>query len=177
MVSYSDTVDFRGLELDVTDLHETKCSACGHNWKSDGDARHNMAVVKAEYARQRDLIRARNGMLSSADIAAVRQQLHLTQREASEIFGGGPNSFNKYESGEVLQSQSMDKLLRVAAALGPLALELMKRQIAPTISFAQAPQTQAFDTLNYQYTASGQVLTTTPSAQFYATTRAGSHGI
>lgn len=136
VVTYSDTVDFRGLELDVSGLHERKCADCGHIWKTDDDQRHNMAVVKEEYARQRDLIRARNGMLSSTEILAIREQLKLTQKEASDLFGGGPNAFNKYESGEVLQSQAMDKLLRIAAALGPIALDLIRHPRAQKVTFA-----------------------------------------
>jgi HTH-type transcriptional regulator/antitoxin MqsA len=54
-----------------------------------------------------------DGLLKPDEIRRVRKALHLTQREASELLGGGPNSFQKYESGEVLPSRALCNLLRV----------------------------------------------------------------
>ncbi|HFV4041962.1 TPA: type II toxin-antitoxin system MqsA family antitoxin, partial [Escherichia coli] len=39
----------------------------------------------------------------------------ITQQKASSIFGGGPKAFSKYESDDVIQSEAMDKLMRLAA--------------------------------------------------------------
>lgn len=55
------------------------------------------------------------GVLSPAEIKAVRSKLKLSQRKASELLGGGPRSFQKYESGEVMASAPMSKLLRLLA--------------------------------------------------------------
>jgi HTH-type transcriptional regulator / antitoxin MqsA len=52
-------------------------------------------------------------LLSSSDIRRIRKALGLTQREAGEIIGGGPNAFQKYESGEILASRAVSNLLRV----------------------------------------------------------------
>jgi len=40
----------------------------------------------------------------------------LSQREASELFGGGPNAFSKYERGEIIQSKSTDVLMRLVSS-------------------------------------------------------------
>lgn len=56
-----------------------------------------------------------DGLLSAAEIIAIRKKLGITQEQASIIFGGGPNAFSKYERNEVIQSSSMDKLLRVTS--------------------------------------------------------------
>jgi len=48
-----------------------------------------------------------------AYIAKVRSKLDLSQREASEIFGGGVNAFNRYENGKAKAPRSTVKLLRV----------------------------------------------------------------
>jgi transcriptional regulator with XRE-family HTH domain len=39
----------------------------------------------------------------------------LSQKEAARVFGGGPKAFEKYESGEVVPSSSMVRLLLLAA--------------------------------------------------------------
>lgn len=54
-----------------------------------------------------------HGVLKPAEIRAVRQRLKLSQRRAGELLGGGPRSFQKYESGEVLVSRAMTHLLRL----------------------------------------------------------------
>jgi len=37
----------------------------------------------------------------------------LTQKDASSLFGGGANAFSKYERGDVIQSDAMDRLMRL----------------------------------------------------------------
>ncbi|MEG3133487.1 type II toxin-antitoxin system MqsA family antitoxin [Rouxiella sp. T17] len=46
-------------------------------------------------------------------IIKVRKKLELTQKEASEIFGGGINAFSRYEKGMAQPHPSTIKLLRV----------------------------------------------------------------
>jgi HTH-type transcriptional regulator/antitoxin MqsA len=46
-------------------------------------------------------------------IAAVRKKLKLDQREAAEIFGGGVNSFSRYENGKTKPPLSLVKLLKL----------------------------------------------------------------
>ncbi|PRF97612.1 hypothetical protein C6Q14_28220 [Burkholderia ambifaria] len=123
--TFSDTVDFRGLELDVDGLNEMRCASCGHTWATFDQEAENGRAIRDEYGRQRDIIRERNNMLTGPQISDVRHQLNLTQKEASLAFGGGPNSFHKYESGEVLQSHAMDKLLRLTCAIGDVAVRVL----------------------------------------------------
>ncbi len=46
-------------------------------------------------------------------ISNVRKKLHLDQREAAEIFGGGINAFSRYESGKTKPPLALVKLLKV----------------------------------------------------------------
>jgi len=46
-------------------------------------------------------------------ITNVRKKLHLDQREAAEIFGGGINAFSRYESGKTKPPLALVKLLKV----------------------------------------------------------------
>jgi len=55
-------------------------------------------------------------VLTPLVIKAIREKCSLTQRQAAELFGGGPKAFEKYESGEILPSSSMVRLLLLAAA-------------------------------------------------------------
>lgn len=46
-------------------------------------------------------------------ITAVRKKLALDQREAAEIFGGGVNSFSRYENGKTNPPLALVKLLKL----------------------------------------------------------------
>lgn len=116
--TYSDTVEFRNLTLDLEGLQRYTCADCHFHWHTTEQTAHNQEVQRAAYQLERDRVRQRDGLLGSAEIAKAREALGLNQREAAQLFGGGFNAFNKYESGEVLQSQAMDRLLRLAVGLG-----------------------------------------------------------
>jgi HTH-type transcriptional regulator/antitoxin MqsA len=78
------------------------------------------------------------GLLTGQEVKALREVLGLTQADAARMFGGGPVAFSKYESDDVMQSEAMDKLLRVAAHI-PSAVNFLHdlaglspvRQIGP----------------------------------------------
>jgi HTH-type transcriptional regulator/antitoxin MqsA len=70
--------------------------------------------IKRNDCRVRDAWRKIDGLLTSQEIAALRNTLKLTQQDAAKIFGGGTNAFSKYERSEVIQSVAMDKLMRAA---------------------------------------------------------------
>ncbi len=53
------------------------------------------------------------GFMVPEQIRKVRKSLKLSQRKASEVLGGGPNAFYKYENGDVVISQAMNNLLKV----------------------------------------------------------------
>lgn len=131
IIVYSDTVDFRNMELDVENLHMSKCKNCGHNWTTDEQRGHNNSVMRDAYAVVRDELRRKHGLLSGQEITHLREFFSLNQREAAALFGGGYNAFNKYESGEVLQSYAMDRLLRLTAAVGKPAIGFLKDVFSP----------------------------------------------
>ena len=54
-------------------------------------------------------------VLSPAEVSAKRKLLGLSQRKASELLGGGPHAFQKYERGTQSPSTSMSHLLRLLA--------------------------------------------------------------
>lgn len=59
-------------------------------------------------------LRARiEGVLPPSEVKNIRKQLNLTQKQASKIFGGGANAFQKYESGETVPSVGMSLLIKL----------------------------------------------------------------
>lgn len=137
-VKYSDTVDFRGLQLNVEDLEVTLCRSCRFKFENDEQSEKNNEVKKSVYLIERDRIRTSEGLLSGPEIYEIRCSFGLAQRDAAALFGGGYNAFNKYESGEVLQSVAMDRLLRVARSIGKPALGLL--QTIVNLSHSQRPE-------------------------------------
>ncbi|NIF39568.1 hypothetical protein F3J14_01330 [Burkholderia sp. Tr-862] len=125
-ITYSDTVETKGLHVNVENLHANYCEPCRHTWITPEQRRHNDEQIKAAFITTRDEIRQSEGLLSTSDIQYIRQRFDMSQRDASFVFGGGINSFNKYESGEVLQSQAMDKLLRLTNEFGTRAVDFLR---------------------------------------------------
>lgn len=83
------------------------CNNCGREFISKEQIINNENEL-------RDKKREFDGFLTSTELKAAREKLKITQKQASEIFGGGANAFSKYERGEVTQSSAMDKLIRLA---------------------------------------------------------------
>ena len=72
-----------------------------------------------------DYLRGRvDGVLPSVAVRIVREALSLSQRQASMLFGGGRNAFQKYESGDIHASIAMSKLLTLLSRYPKLLDEL-----------------------------------------------------
>lgn len=97
---------YRETPLSVA-LQFSECAACGSEFTFPDQARANDIAIRDEYKRAGNL-------LSGAQVRAIRARLHLTQKEASQLFGGGTNSFAKYETDRVVQSKALDLLLRLS---------------------------------------------------------------
>ncbi|MEJ8568264.1 type II TA system antitoxin MqsA family protein [Elongatibacter sediminis] len=108
--TFDSSVEVNGVEYPVRGLEFSNCTNCGADPVLRDQARRNDGKFS-------DVRRAAQGLLTSQEIAAVRTGLGLNQRECSLLFGGGKNSFHKYESGAVCQSLAMDILLRVVASI------------------------------------------------------------
>ena len=83
-----------------------QCDACGSDFAGAAEAKQNRRVLMA-WRKQLD------GLLTGEEVTALRKQYELTQAQAAKLFGGGPVAFSKYENDDVMQSESMDTLLRL----------------------------------------------------------------
>lgn len=82
-------------------------------------------------ARREAKAKAKHAPLTPLVIRAVREACGLSQKDAAPVFGGGPKSFEKYESGEVSPSSAMTRLLLLATKRPEL---FRKGSAAPTVS-------------------------------------------
>lgn len=72
------------------------------------------------------------GLLEPEAVRRIRKRLHLTQKDAGRLIGGGPNAFQKYESGEVVVSHAvMSALLLLEEYPAGLAV-LQQRAVRKT---------------------------------------------
>ncbi len=113
--SYTGTFDFNGHFLEVENLNHYICSLCEAQPTFSDQILHNQKLIA-------DAKRAVSGLLTADQIKYVRSFLGFTQKMAAEAFGGGVHAFSKYERGEVIQSEPMDKLLR-AVLVAPEILD------------------------------------------------------
>lgn len=90
------------------------CQACGSEQTSAQQARDNKRAMLA-FRKEVD------GLLTGAELRALRERLNISQAQAARLFGGGPVAFSKYENDDVAQSEAMDRLIRLAADM-PAAL-------------------------------------------------------
>ena len=86
-------------------------------------------------ARREARAMAKHSALTPLVIRAIREACGLSQQEAARVFGGGPKAFEKYETGEVVPSSAMTRLLVLAARRPDL---FQKGSGVPLISEADA---------------------------------------
>jgi HTH-type transcriptional regulator/antitoxin MqsA len=121
------------------------CPVCGSEVTTPRQSRANDV-------RLRDGRRRAEGLLTGPEIRAIRRGCGLTQERAAELFGGGPNSFSKYERGEVTQSVAMDRLLRLAVDM-PLIIPQLRRY---TEKFAMPVQTKTVLSCTFELESEAQ---------------------
>ncbi|WP_208491711.1 type II TA system antitoxin MqsA family protein [Escherichia coli] len=98
---------FRGRKTVLKGIHGLYCVHCEESIMNKEESDAFMAQVKAFRAS----VNAET--VAPEFIVKVRKKLSLTQKEASEIFGGGVNAFSRYEKGNAQPHPSTIKLLRV----------------------------------------------------------------
>lgn len=134
---YDHQVRHGKLLVTVTGLERSRCLACGADPVSPAQIRRNQQKIA-------DAKRRAAGLLTGGEIRATRELLGLSQPEAAAIFGGGANAFSKYERGEVIQSESMDSLLRLIAA-NPWLLPQLRLRSVGTVAASPVNESRYID--------------------------------
>ena len=65
----------------------------------------------------------------AAELARIRKKLKLTQQEAAQLTGGGPNAFSRYERGKAKPVQAVTNLFKLLDRHPDLL-----RELRPTFS-------------------------------------------
>ena len=86
--------------------HYRLCDACHSDFAGAPEGKLNKRGIMA-------FRKSVDGLLTGAEICALRDKYKLTQTQAAMLFGGGPVAFSKYENDDVSQSEAMDSLLRL----------------------------------------------------------------
>lgn len=115
-----ETFEYKGESITIPDYVTYECAECG-------EAIVDNASLKESGKKLKDFQRQVDGLLTGAQIKAIRAKLGLTQEELAEIVGGGLKSLARYESGQVCQSKGMDNLLRILDAY-PFTLKVIQKE-------------------------------------------------
>lgn len=116
---YAQDFTYRGQTLHMEELEGYECDVCGADPIFEDQIRRN-------HRRIADAKRSADGLLTGDEIKALRKRFGLSQKQAAALFGGGTNAFSKYERGDVMQSASMDKLMRLTL-LDPSQLNRLRQ--------------------------------------------------
>ena len=125
-VRYEQDLEFKGVDLHVTNLVQYVCQSCDYAFESHEQHDANIDTIRSAFVATRTAFKVANNLLTGKAIREVRKMLDLTQHEAAKRFGGGLNAFSKYENEEIVQSFSMDRLIRLVAHLGKPGLESLR---------------------------------------------------
>lgn len=98
---------YKGEKTTIFKVTGDFCEACGEV-VLDQEQGNRYSEMLGDFQRK-----VNAAYVDPAYIAKVRKKLHLDQREAADIFGGGVNAFSRYENGKTKPSLALVKLLRV----------------------------------------------------------------
>ena len=98
---------YKAEETTIPAVTGDYCPACGEAVLDMGESVRTSALM-LEFNKQ-----VNAAIVDPSFIVRVRKKLHLDQREAAEIFGGGVNAFSRYENGKTKPPLALVKLLKV----------------------------------------------------------------
>lgn len=85
-----------------------RCSGCGETFYLPGQMDATLRLAS-------EAIRREEGLLTPAEIRAIRTRLGLSQHAFEQLLGVGPKTVVRWEKGLVFQNRATDSLLRVVA--------------------------------------------------------------
>ena len=98
---------YKGESTVIPSVTGDFCPACGEAILEMAESARTSALM-LEFNKQ-----VNASIVDPQFITSVRKKLHLDQREAAEIFGGGVNAFSRYENGKTKPPLALVKLLKV----------------------------------------------------------------
>ncbi|MBL8220302.1 MAG: type II toxin-antitoxin system MqsA family antitoxin [Bryobacterales bacterium] len=98
---------YKGRVTTIPAVRGDFCPVCGEGVLTAAES-SRVSAAMLEFQKQ-----VNTSIIDPAFIARVRKKLALDQRQAAEIFGGGPNAFSRYENGKTKPPLALVKLLMV----------------------------------------------------------------
>lgn len=98
---------YKGETTTIPAVTGEHCPACGEVILDRPHGDRYSALV-SQFQRQ-----VNAAFVDPAYIAQVRKKLHLDQKEAAELFGGGVNAFSRYEAGKTKPPLALVRLLKL----------------------------------------------------------------
>lgn len=97
--------DYKHERLVVEQVRGWFCTSCNEAQFADGEG--------VRYANALDCFVAAVDSRQVEELRRIRRKLHLTQKEAAQLFGGGVNAFSEYERGVTKPAKSTLLLLKM----------------------------------------------------------------
>jgi len=126
LMSTPESVEFKGAHVHVARILSTTCESCEYSFATNEQHDANVAAARTAHVEQRAAVKIAKGLLTGAELRAAREGLGLNQKEAAELFGGGPVAFSKYENEDVTQSVAMDRLVRMVGHMGAFGVATLR---------------------------------------------------
>ncbi len=98
---------YKGESTSIESVRGDFCPACSESILDANESERVMHEMR-EFSKQ-----VNAAIVDPAFIVSVRKKLHLDQKAAAEIFGGGVNAFSRYENGKTKPPLALIKLLKV----------------------------------------------------------------
>jgi HTH-type transcriptional regulator/antitoxin MqsA len=117
-----ETYTYKGQSIDIEQAGAW-CDRCNDGILSSADIKTTERILH-------DFRANIDGFLVSDEVRRIRKKLGLTQHQAAELCGGGPNAFGRYERGEALQMRATDSLLRLLGKHPELLDDLIQAEAA-----------------------------------------------
>ena len=96
--------------------------ACPNTMNEDGNSWAPGKMFDENLLRARDAYRVKHNLLTSSQIIEIRKKYKFTQKELSNLLGGGDVTVARYET-KSIQEETFDSLLRMVSKSPSFALE------------------------------------------------------
>ena len=106
-VVHGHTMRFGRRTIGLDGLRKWVCGECGFEFNDETQSAHNLQIIE-------EATRSHQGATTPGMLRKLRRHWGLTQATASRIFGAGPSSFAKWESGQSRMSQPSALLIQAA---------------------------------------------------------------
>lgn len=97
--------DYKHERLLVEQVRGWFCTSCHEALLADGEG--------VRYAAEIDRFVQNVDARQAEELRRIRRKLHLTQKEAAQLFGGGVNAFSEYERGVTKPAKATLVLLKI----------------------------------------------------------------